>query len=69
MAGFNHIENDTVTGTVGGTLLAVFAQLEGTDVLRTVILASIGAVASFIVSRLTKWLWNWLKIVFKRNKY
>ncbi len=37
-------------GTVGGTLLSTLGQLSGDDLLRTAVLAAIGAVVSFCVS-------------------
>lgn len=57
MAGIHHIENDTIAGTVGGTILAIIPQLDTADVVRTLILATVGAVASFFVTQLCKWLW------------
>ena len=37
-------------GTTGGTLLSVIGQLGVHDVLRTALLAAIGAVVSFVVT-------------------
>jgi len=42
--------NHTLMGTAGGTFLSVLPNLHSEDVLKTVLLASIGAVVSFIVS-------------------
>lgn len=39
-----------LVGTTGGTLLSVFAQLTWHDVGRTVLLAAVGAVVSFVVT-------------------
>lgn len=39
------------TGTLGGTLCSIFGNLNVGDVLTTAVLAAIGAVVSFIVSR------------------
>lgn len=58
MAGMYHIENDTVVGTVGGTLLAIVPQLDTADVVRTLVLAAVGAVASFFVTQFCRWLWR-----------
>lgn len=58
MAGMHHIGNDTIAGTIGGTILAILPQLDTLDVTRTVILAALGAVASFLISQLCKWIWN-----------
>lgn len=61
MAGMHHIENDTIAGTIGGTILAILPQLNSLDVTRTIILAAVGAVASFLVTQLCKWLWGRIK--------
>jgi hypothetical protein len=49
-----HIESGTLAGTVVGTALCVVADISSPDVIRTVILATIGAVVSFTVSLLLK---------------
>ncbi|GGG93983.1 hypothetical protein GCM10007415_31270 [Parapedobacter pyrenivorans] len=43
-------------GTGGGTLLSMLAQLGLHDVLKTAILAVIGAVVSFVVTWMLQWL-------------
>lgn len=53
--------NGTLYGTIGGTLLSVFANLSSGDVLKTVLLASVGATTSFLVSLGMKWLTKALK--------
>jgi uncharacterized membrane protein YeaQ/YmgE (transglycosylase-associated protein family) len=50
------IENDTIVGTVGGTILSTIPNLDSADVFRTLILATVGAVASFLVTQLMKWM-------------
>jgi len=52
----HHIESDTVIGTVGGTILSIVPHLENTDVIRTLILATVGAVVSFLVTQVLKWM-------------
>ena len=42
--------NSTAMGTAGGTFLSVLPNLHSEDVLKTVILASVGAVVSFSIS-------------------
>lgn len=49
MAG-HHIPYDKASGTVGGTLLAIVAQVDTGDMIRTVVLAILGAVVSFMAS-------------------
>ena len=45
-----HFDNTTKAGTAGGTLLTIFANITSEDVLKTVILAAIGAAVSFTVT-------------------
>ena len=40
----------TKTGTVSGTLLVILSSIQFADVLETMILATIGAVVSFVVT-------------------
>ena len=44
------------TGTVAGTLLSILPNLFSEDVLKTVILAALGALVSFTVSLVLKWI-------------
>lgn len=46
----------TKAGTIGGTLLSMMPNLTGADIAKTVILAAIGAVVSFGISILMKWM-------------
>jgi mannitol-specific phosphotransferase system IIBC component len=54
-------DNTTKAGTASGTLLSIFANINSGDVLKTAILAAIGAVVSFSVTLL-------LKLLVKRLK-
>lgn len=56
MSTHNNIESGTILGTVSGTVLTVAVNVGSSDVLKTVILASLGAVVSFSVSLLLKWM-------------
>ena len=56
MSTHNNIESGTILGTVSGTVLTVAVNVGSSDILKTVILASLGAVVSFCVSLLLKWL-------------
>jgi hypothetical protein len=46
----------TVAGTAGGTLLTVFANVHSEDLVKTAVLAFVGAAVSFIVSLAMKWI-------------
>ena len=43
-------------GTAGGTLLSMVPNIASVDIFRTIILACIGAIVSFFVTLLLKWL-------------
>jgi mannitol-specific phosphotransferase system IIBC component len=45
----------TAAGTAGGTLLSIFVNIQSGDVTKTAILATVGAVVSFLVSLGLKW--------------
>lgn len=61
MSTHNNIESGTILGTVSGTALTVAVNVGSSDILKTVILAGLGAVVSFSVSLLLKWLVKKLK--------
>ena len=44
----------TKAGTIGGTFISVAANIQNGDVLKTIVLAAIGAIVSFSVSLLMK---------------
>ena len=46
----------TKTGTIGGTLTIILANINSADILKTAVLAGIGAVVSFGMSLLMKML-------------
>ena len=56
------LPNNTLAGTIGGTLLSIAATLNSDDIAKTIILASAGATVSFFVSLLLK------RLIKKRKK-
>ena len=56
----SHISNQSA-GTFGGTLLAIVGVVDPSDMLKTAVLAAIGAVVSYVVSAI-------LKRLFKSKK-
>ncbi|MBN8694568.1 MAG: hypothetical protein J0L69_15345 [Bacteroidetes bacterium] len=56
MSGNHHIATGTIAGTVSGTALTVLVNIGSSDIIKTAILAALGAVVSFSVSVLLKWL-------------
>jgi uncharacterized membrane protein len=63
MSTHNNIESGTILGTVSGTALTVAVNINSPDIIKTVILAALGAVVSFGMSVFLKWLVK----RFKRN--
>ena len=58
----NHVfDNNTKVGTAGGTMLAILANINSGDLIRTGVLAAVGAAVSFGVTLL-------LKLLIKRLK-
>lgn len=51
----------TKTGTIGGTLTIIFANINSGDIVKTAVLAGIGAAVSFCMSMLMKQMVRWLK--------
>jgi len=49
-----YFDTHAQAGTVGGTLLTIIANLHSEDIVKTVILAAIGAVVSFGITLLLK---------------
>lgn len=64
----HHHEHTTALGTLTGTVFTVAANIDSHDYLKTVILALIGATASFLVSLFLKWVWNILRGPHKPKK-
>ena len=48
--------NPAIVGTFGGTILSIVPNLKSDDLIRTIFLAIIGAVVSFSISVLLKYL-------------
>jgi hypothetical protein len=46
--------NSAMVGTAGGTFLSVIPNLNSEDVVKTIILATLGAIVSFTISILLK---------------
>jgi len=61
MSNHQHIGGGTIAGTVSGTALTVLVNIGSSDIIKTAMLAAIGAVVSFSVSVLLKWLFKMRK--------
>ncbi|HLV40000.1 hypothetical protein [Xanthomarina sp.] len=51
-------DNTTIIGTVSGTILSILATFDIQDIIKTIILAAIGATVSFLVTKGLKWIWG-----------
>jgi mannitol-specific phosphotransferase system IIBC component len=49
-----YFDNTTKAGTAAGTLLSIFANINSEDLIKTALLAAVGAVVSFAVTLLLK---------------
>lgn len=54
MSNHNTTTNGTLYGTVSGTVLTVIVNISSSDVIKTTVLAALGAIVSFSVSLLLK---------------
>lgn len=52
----DYFDNNTMAGTAGGTLVSIIANIHTADLLKTGILAAIGAIVSFCVTLLLKYI-------------
>jgi len=51
----------TKAGTIGGTLTGIFCNLHQEDIAKTIVLAGLGAIVSFLVSIAMKVIFRWFK--------
>jgi hypothetical protein len=56
-----HHDHSTAIGTTTGTALSVFATVDPQDYIKTIVLACVGAIVSFTVTLVLKWVWTKLK--------
>lgn len=56
----NQSFNQITSGTLTGTALALIVQITNAEVLKTIIMAAIGAAVSFVVSYSIKILLKWI---------
>lgn len=54
----------TVVGTISGTVLTILVNIGTHDVFKTIALAAIGAIVSFVVTQILKWIYKKIKNVF-----
>lgn len=56
----------TAIGTISGTALTILVNIRSQDIVKTIVLAAVGAVVSFCVTITLKWLVKKLQNVFSR---
>jgi mannitol-specific phosphotransferase system IIBC component len=49
-------EHSTILGTASGTVFSVIAMVDPQDYIKTIVLACVGAIVSFMVSLALKWI-------------
>jgi len=54
-------DDSTKAGTIGGTLVSIFCNLHKEDIAKTITLAGLGAIVSFLVSITMKTIYRWFK--------
>jgi hypothetical protein len=65
--GIHH--SDQTVGTLGGTLIAFIGIVDGSDIIKTGILACVGAIVSFGVSKGLHWVFPGnMEFPFKKEK-
>jgi hypothetical protein len=57
----HYFDHTTKAGTLCGTMLTIFANIHSEDIIKTVVLAAIGAVVSFTITVLLKFLIKLMK--------
>ena len=49
-------EHTTLIGTISGTLLSVVVTIDLQDITKTIVLAAVGALVSFLMTLFLKWI-------------
>ena len=57
----NYVDNSTKINTAFGTVLSIFVNIQGEDIMKTVILGFLGGVSSFVATLLVKRLLQMMK--------
>lgn len=51
-------EHTTLIGTLSGTLLSVIATVGFQDIFKAMVMAGVGAIVSFVITKFLKWVWR-----------
>ena len=52
----NYVDNSTKLSTAFGTILTIFVNIQTEDLIKTILLAAVGGISSFIATLLLKFL-------------
>ncbi|WP_312089234.1 hypothetical protein [Chryseobacterium sp.] len=62
----NYVDNSTKVSTAFGTMLTIFVNIQTEDLIKTVLLAAVGGVSSFVATLLVKFLIRNIKDKFRK---
>ena len=62
----NYVDNSTKVSTAFGTILTIFVNIQTEDIIKTILLASVGGASSFLATLLVKVLIKNIKIKFRK---
>lgn len=62
----NYVDNSTKISTAFGTILTIFVNIQTEDLIKTVLLAAVGGVTSFVATLLVKFLFILIKNKFRK---
>ncbi|MFC0345545.1 hypothetical protein [Epilithonimonas hispanica] len=62
----NYVDNSTKVSTAFGTVLTLFVNVPSEDVVKTIVLASVGGISSFAATLMVKFLIRNIKNKFQR---
>lgn len=62
----NYVDNSTKLSTVFGMMLTIFVNIQTEDLIKTVLLAAVGGVSSFMATLLVKFLIRNIKSKFRK---
>lgn len=62
----NYVDNSTKVSTTFGTMLTIFVNIQTEDLIKTILLAAVGGISSFVATLLLKFLINNIKNKFRK---
>lgn len=62
----NYVDNSTKVSTAFGTILTIFVNIQNDDLIKTIILASVGGISSLLATLSFKFLIKTIKKKFRK---